>query len=329
MRSRCLLPHGIWTWSASRPCTATTPWRTPRATLWRSSSWRVSMCRWRLAAPIRWRNGGRRLPRCTARAVSTAADLPEPKRRPVGAHAVDFIIDMAARHRGELVLATIGPETNVALALRREPRLKDWLREITVMGGSTGSGNVTTAAEFNIHCDPEAAWVVFNSGVPIRMVGLNVTRRTGFDRADIARMKASGRKVASVIADLMAFYLARQRERHGLDVAPMHDVCAIVPYVDATLIEYLRTRVDIELGGAHTRGMTVCDLRPARLSVVQDGRANSERPGRHRCEEPSVDRAGDWDCLVLRLRPSPTFSGPLTAEEPCSDRGFPHGLARA
>ena len=199
------------------------------------------------------------------------ADLPEPKRRPVGAHAVDFIIDMAARHRGELVLATIGPETNVALALRREPRLKDWLREITVMGGSTGSGNVTTAAEFNIHCDPEAAWIVFNSGVPIRMVGLNVTRRTGFDRADIARMKASGRKVASVIADLMAFYLARQRERHGLDVAPMHDVCAIVPYVEATVIEYLHTRVDIELGGAHTRGMTVCDLRPPRLSVVQEG----------------------------------------------------------
>jgi inosine-uridine nucleoside N-ribohydrolase len=198
------------------------------------------------------------------------ADLPEPQRRPVEAHAVDFIIEMASRHRDELVLATIGPETNVALALRREPRLRDWLREITVMGGSTGPGNVTTAAEFNMHCDPEAAWAVFNSGVPIRMVGLNVTRRTGFDQADVERMKASGRKVASVIADLMAFYLARQRERHGLDVAPMHDVCAIVPYVDATLIEYLHTRVDIELAGTHTRGMTVCDLRPARRSVAKD-----------------------------------------------------------
>ena len=129
---------------------------------------------------------------------------------------------------------------------------------------------MTTAAEFNIHCDPEAAWAVFNSGVPIRMVGLNVTRRTGFNRADIDAMKAGGRKVASTIADLMAFYLARQRERHGLDVAPMHDVCAIVPYVDPTLIEYRHTRVDIELAGTHTRGMTVCDLRPARLSAAQD-----------------------------------------------------------
>lgn len=198
------------------------------------------------------------------------ADLQEPTRRPVAAHAVDFIIEMASRHRGELVLATIGPETNVALALRREPRLTGWLREITVMGGSTGPGNVTMAAEFNIHCDPEAAWAVFNSGVPIRMVGLNVTRRTGFDAADVDRMKAGGRRVASTIADLMAFYLARQRERHGLDVAPMHDVCAIVPYVDDALIQYRHTRVDIELTGTHTRGMTVCDLRPPRMSAAAD-----------------------------------------------------------
>ena len=194
------------------------------------------------------------------------AELPEPKRQPVGVHAVDFIIDMASRHHGELVLATIGPETNVALALRREPRLADWLREITVMGGSTGAGNITAAAEFNIYYDPEAAWAVFNCGVPIRMVGLNVTRRTGFNQTDIDTMKASGRKVASVVADLMAFYLARQRELHGLDVAPMHDVCAVVPYADAALLEYLHTRVEIELAGAHTRGMTLCDLRPTRLS---------------------------------------------------------------
>jgi inosine-uridine nucleoside N-ribohydrolase len=198
------------------------------------------------------------------------AELPEPKRQPLGTHAVDFIIDMASQHRGELVLAAIGPETNVALALRREPRLAGWLREITVMGGSTGAGNITAAAEFNIYCDPEAAWAVFNSGAPIRMVGLNVTRRTGFDQNDIDVMKASGRKVASVIADLMAFYLARQRERFGLDVAPMHDVCAIVPYADPALLDYRHTRVEVELAGTHTRGMTLCDLRSVRLSATGD-----------------------------------------------------------
>jgi inosine-uridine nucleoside N-ribohydrolase len=206
------------------------------------------------------------------------ADLPEPRRKPLAAHAVDFLIDMASRHRGDLVLAAIGPETNVALALRREPRLKEWLREITIMGGSTDRGNITPAAEFNIRCDPEAAWVVFNSGIPIRMAGLNVTRRTGFTSADIARMRASGRNVANVAADLLDFYLARQRERRGT-IAPMHDVCAIVPYVDTSLMTYEQARVDIELTGTHTRGMTVCDLgggeRPApnaRVAVAVDSR---------------------------------------------------------
>jgi purine nucleosidase len=203
-------------------------------------------------------------------------DLPVPKRQPVGVHAVDFIIETASRYRGELVLATIGPETNVAMALTREPRLASWLREITVMGGSTGAGNITAAAEFNIYCDPEAAWTVFQCGVPIRMVGLNVTRRTGFSQTDINAMKASGRKVASVIADLMAFYLASQRERFGIEVAPMHDVCAIVPYADEALLEYVHTRVEVELTGTHTRGATLCDLRPVRLSAPGDQPPNAQ-----------------------------------------------------
>jgi purine nucleosidase len=190
------------------------------------------------------------------------ADLPEPRRQPVPVHALDLLIETASKHRGELVVAVLGPQTNIALALKCEPRLKDWIREITVMGGSTDRGNITPAAEFNIHCDPEAAWAVFESGIPIRMVGLNVTRRTGFDDSHIARMRASGRKVATVTADLMDFYLARQRERRGAAVAPMHDVCAIVPYVDATLIQYTDADVQVELAGRHTRGMTVCDLRP-------------------------------------------------------------------
>jgi inosine-uridine nucleoside N-ribohydrolase len=189
------------------------------------------------------------------------ADIPPPKRKPIKDHAVDFIIAMAETHKGELILATIGPETNIAVAIAREPRLKQWVKEITIMGGSTGKGNFTPAAEFNIACDADAAAAVFDSGIPIRMVGLNITQRTGFDTSDIARMKASGKKVASVIADLMAFYLARQQEGYGLNVAPMHDVCAIVPHVKAGLLTYLHTSARIELSGRYTRGMTLCDLR--------------------------------------------------------------------
>ena len=189
------------------------------------------------------------------------ADIPAPRRAVIDMHAVDFIIAMAEQHREELILATIGPETNIAMALRREPRLKSWIREITVMGGSTTTGNVTPAAEFNIFADVEAAWTVFESGIPLRMVGYNVTRQTGFDQSDIDRMRASGRKVAATLADLMAFYLEKQRVGYGLTVAPMHDVCAIVPYVDDSLIDYVHTSARIEKTGTYTRGMTVCDLR--------------------------------------------------------------------
>jgi inosine-uridine nucleoside N-ribohydrolase len=198
------------------------------------------------------------------------ASLPAPRRAPLAAHAVDFIIETAQRHRGELVVALVGPQSNFAAALKREPRLAQWVREITIMGGSATFGNITPAAEFNVHADPEAAAVVFACGAPIRMVGYNVTRQTGFEQGDIDRMRASGRKVAGVIADLMAFYLARQRETFGLTVAPMHDVCAIVPYVAPDLIRYLETTVAVELAGTHTRGMTVCDLRGVRAG----GRTN-------------------------------------------------------
>jgi purine nucleosidase len=111
---------------------------------------------------------------------------------------------MAPRHRSELVLASIGPETNIALALRREPRLKHWLAEITVMGmGGRPATATSPAAEWNIHCDPEAAWAVFTKGIPIRMVGLNITRVTGLEQNDIDRPRRSGRKVAGVIAGLL------------------------------------------------------------------------------------------------------------------------------
>ena len=204
------------------------------------------------------------------------ADLAVPVRRPVVGHAVDFIIAMAEKHREELILATIGPETNIAMAIKREPRLRHWVREITVMGGSTTTGNYTAAAEFNIACDVEAAWTVFESGIPIRMVGLNITRRTGFDQGDIDRMRASGRLVAGVIADLMQFYLGRQQVGYGLNIAPMHDVCSIVPYVDDSLLQYLHTSARIELTGTHTRGMTVCDLRHPKGSAEPSLRNRSD-----------------------------------------------------
>jgi inosine-uridine nucleoside N-ribohydrolase len=189
------------------------------------------------------------------------AELPAPRQAPIAAHAVDFLIEQARRHRGELVLAVIGPATNVAMAVKREPHFASWLREITVMGGSTTQGNMTPVAEFNVWADPEAASVLFNCGAPIQMVGYNVTSVTGAGAADIARLRGGGR-VARTIGDLLDFYRARLHETFGSEIAPVHDVCAVVPYVDESLLTYRHCHVAVELAGQHTRGMTVCDLRP-------------------------------------------------------------------
>ncbi len=224
------------------------------------------------------------------------AEMPAPDRAPIDTHAIDFILEQAERHQGELVLAVVGPETNVAAALRREPRLARWLKAITIMGGSTTLGNITPAAEFNVYADPEAAAVVFASGVPIWMVGYNVTRETGFEQRDIDRMRAAGRRTASTIADLMQFYLDGQRRVFGLEIAPMHDVCAIFPFVAPELITYVHTAVQIELSGAHTRGMTVCDLRNKRAKgtgAIRDADAPNAHVALRSNARPLIDKVVD------------------------------------
>ncbi len=192
-------------------------------------------------------------------------DLPEPSAKPVPDHAIDVIIETARTHQGELVLAVIGPATNIALALRKEPRLADWVREVTIMGGSGGWGNMTPAAEFNAYCDPEALAAVMAAGWSIRMVGVDVTRTVGIDPAEIAALRASGKRTAGVIADLLQFYLSRQTQRTGLTHAPMHDACALIPLLDPAAMAYRETRVEVELAGTFTRGMTVCDFRGGRI----------------------------------------------------------------
>ncbi|PSM17609.1 nucleoside hydrolase [Nitratireductor sp. StC3] len=188
------------------------------------------------------------------------AELPAPARGPVDAHAVDFIIDTAKQHRGELVLCPIGPFTNVALALRKEPQLARWLRGISVMGGTTQIGNTTPVAEFNVWSDPEAADIVFRSDIPLWMVGLNVTRKVGLCEQDVARLSEGGR-VARVFGGLFGFFRNQLREIHGLDTASLHDPCALVPFIAPDLITYRQAPVEIELGQGPARGMTVCDFR--------------------------------------------------------------------
>lgn len=202
------------------------------------------------------------------------AELPLPQHDAVDAHAIDFIIETASKYREELVLCPIGPFTNVALALRKEPRLAKWLRGISCMGGTTQIGNTTPVAEFNIWCDPEAADIVFRSGVPMWMVGLNVTRQVGITAEDIARLDAGG-NVARTYGGLFSFFRQRLSEIHGLSTASLHDPCALVPFINPDLIAYANCPVEIELGDGITRGMTVCDFRNLTSAKLENIRSRA------------------------------------------------------
>ena len=194
-------------------------------------------------------------------------ELPEPTDAAVDVHATQFIIEMARRHRGELTLAIIGAHTNVAVALRLEPRLAQWLRAITIMGGSAGMGNLRPQACVNIVSDPEAAHIVFSSGIPIRWIGYETSRTVLMREPDIARLRGGGR-VARAVAELASYYRERQRSVYGVDGAPMHDPCAVVPLVRPELIRYEAVPIAIELASPLTRGMTVVDRRPLQPGAV-------------------------------------------------------------
>lgn len=196
--------------------------------------------------------------------------VPAPRREPVGRHGVEFIIEHARSHPG-LVLVALGPLTNIATALRLEPRLAQWVRGISMMGGSTGPGNITPAAEFNVHCDPEAAHAVFTSGIPIWMAGLNVTEQVVVDEGQIDRLRQSGRRTARAMAEVLAAHRERVREEFGLSEEPLHDVCALAPLVAPDFITYRPMPVTVELSSPVTRGMTVCDQRPGAADAPGDG----------------------------------------------------------
>ncbi len=195
------------------------------------------------------------------------ADLPAPDRDALDVHAVEFLLRQARAHRGELDVAIIGAHTNVALALRLEPRLASWLRSITIMGGTAGIGNLRPQACVNILSDPEAAHIVFASGVPIRWIGYETTHTVLLRSPDIETLRRGGR-VARAVADIAAWYRGRQLAVNGIDGAPMHDSCAIAPLVDPAFIRYQPTPLAVELAQGLARGMTILDRRPIQVGAA-------------------------------------------------------------
>jgi len=181
-------------------------------------------------------------------------DLPPAQGKPVDEHAVDFLAERVA---GRTLVAT-GPLTNVALLLARSPGARP--ERLVLMGGAIAEGNVTPAAEFNIWADPEAAKRVFESGLDITMVGLDVTHKALMTRAHAEELRGAGR-VGQVVAELFDFFSVFHREVYGLEgAAPIHDAVAVAHVIRPELLDLKHLHVAIDTESTLCRGRTVVDV---------------------------------------------------------------------
>lgn len=185
--------------------------------------------------------------------------LPEPIVPPASHDGIGALID--ATSDGEVTVVAVGPLTNIAMAINRDPRWALRVPEIVLMGGSTSFGNVTAAAEFNIWADPHAAEIVFGSGARIRMVGLNLTHQVKMGVDEEHRLRAHGSTTSTFGADLLSFYADYSEQNYGVRRAAMHDPCAVLAVTHPDLITFEERHVAIETRGTHTYGMTLVDQR--------------------------------------------------------------------
>lgn len=186
--------------------------------------------------------------------------LPEPIKEPLDISAVELMAQILEESHEKVTLVPTGPLTNIAIFLLAYPHLKSKIERISLMGGAAIGGNWTAAAEFNILVDPEAADIVFKSGIPITMAGLDVTHRAKVYPEDIARIKAQGGKVAIMVGELLEFFIRFHRDICGWDFAPLHDPCAVAWLINPDMFTSKKLHVMIDTDGEHTTGCTVTDF---------------------------------------------------------------------
>jgi purine nucleosidase len=216
--------------------------------------------------------------------------LPEPGIALDPRHAVDLIVDTVLAHPpGTVTLVPIGPLTNIALAVRKEPRIVERVAEVVLMGGAYGPGNTTPVAEFNIACDPEAARIVVREPWPVTMVGLDLTHQALATADVVARIAALDTGPARFVAELLAFFGTAYSATQGFAAPPVHDPCAVAFVIDPGVLATRRVPLDVEVAGALTAGMTVADLR------------GPEDPDCHTRVATTLDRERFWDLVVDAL----------------------------
>ncbi|TBM31180.1 pyrimidine-specific ribonucleoside hydrolase RihA [Hafnia paralvei] len=187
-------------------------------------------------------------------------DLPEPNFAPQTCNAVELIAQTLRASQQPVTVVATGPLTNIALLLTSHPELHAKISRIVIMGGAAMLGNWTPAAEFNIYVDPEAAEIVFQSGLPIVMAGLDVTHRAQIMSEDIERFRHLSNPVADVVADLLDFFMEyHKQEKWGFQGAPLHDPCTIAWLIKPEIFTCVDRWVGVETQGKYTQGMTVVD----------------------------------------------------------------------
>ena len=187
--------------------------------------------------------------------------LPEPSMAIQELHAVDFIIDTIKNNPSDsITLCALGPLTNVAMALLKEPNIAKRVKQIILMGGAYFEvGNITPAAEFNIFVDPEAAKIVFNSGIKITVLPLDVTHKALISEERITAFKEINSPVGDAVAKWTNFFERFDKEKYGSKGAPLHDPCVIAYLIEPNIFDGRYVNVEIETSSELTRGMTVAD----------------------------------------------------------------------
>ncbi len=184
--------------------------------------------------------------------------LPDPQLRPVKQHAVDLIIEKIMAAPREISLVPVGPLTNIAMALRKEPRIAENVREVVIMGGALRvPGNVTPEAEFNIYADPHAAHMVFHAGWPMRLVTLDVTQKTLLERERVQALASNGNTITRLIQQMVENYLTTFGLSRGIAAFQMHDPLCLFAAIQPDIITWEPAYVDVEIGSSLTLGETV------------------------------------------------------------------------
>ena len=202
------------------------------------------------------------------------AKLSEPRTQPTRRHGCDFLIEQIMSAPGEVTLVAIGPLTNVALAIRHEPRIAQSLKELIIMGGAIRhEGNTTALAEFNTYADPHAAHIVYHTGIPTTLVPLDVTYQCVLTQGDVDRLLRLDSPLTRFIADATRFYMEFHDEYQGVQGCVINDPLALALTFAPELCEYQDLPVDVDISGGVSLGKTIGDFynynqKPANMKVA-------------------------------------------------------------